>query len=155
VPATEPLASLGGALNGIRLDGRYVSNLFFSGPGAGPEVTAATLLDDAAQAAATTRTALATRALTERQLFPSSPATEWFIRLTFPGVLPAEAAATAAAATAGLRRARLSRHQSNNSRWLVAGPHSRREVDAAIEQLAHTHRVTAVAFRLLPHQEIS
>ena len=50
LPATEPLASLGGALNGIRLDGRHVSNLFFSGPGAGPDVTAATLLDDAVQA---------------------------------------------------------------------------------------------------------
>ena len=33
LPSTEPLASLGGALNGIRLDGRHVSNLFFSGPG--------------------------------------------------------------------------------------------------------------------------
>ena len=51
LPSTEPLASLGGALNGIRLDGRHVSNLFFSGPGAGPDVTAATLLDDAVQAA--------------------------------------------------------------------------------------------------------
>ena len=50
LPATEPLASLTGALNGIRLDGRHVSNLFFSGPGAGPDVTAATLLDDAVQA---------------------------------------------------------------------------------------------------------
>src|SRR4030095_12001777 len=53
LPATEPLASLGGALNGIRLDGRHVGNLFFSGPGAGPDVTAATLLDDAIQAAST------------------------------------------------------------------------------------------------------
>ena len=40
LPVTEPLASLGGALNGIRLDGRHVSNLFFSGPGAGPETRA-------------------------------------------------------------------------------------------------------------------
>ena len=51
LPSTEPLASLTGALNGIRLDGRHVGNLFFSGPGAGPDVTAATLLDDAIQAA--------------------------------------------------------------------------------------------------------
>src|SRR5688500_13002050 len=51
LPATEPLASLAGALNGIRLDGKHVTNLCFSGPGAGPDVTAATLLDDVAQAA--------------------------------------------------------------------------------------------------------
>lgn len=151
VPATEPLASLGGALNGIRLDGRYVPSLFFSGPGAGPDVTAATLLDDAAQAAVTTRTLPATRVLADRPVFPSSPSTEWFIRLTFPGVLPAEAAATAAAATAGLRSARVSAHASTNSRWLFVGPHSRREVDAAIEQLAYTHRVSAFAFRNLSH----
>src|SRR5688572_18166634 len=55
VPATDSLASLGGALNGIRLDGLHVSNLFFSGPGAGPDVTAATLLDDAIEAASTSR----------------------------------------------------------------------------------------------------
>src|SRR6185503_9048883 len=49
LPATEPLASISGELNGIRLDGRHVQNLFFSGPGAGPDVTAVTLLDDAIQ----------------------------------------------------------------------------------------------------------
>ncbi|HET9703278.1 MAG TPA: hypothetical protein VFP85_04535, partial [Vicinamibacterales bacterium] len=151
VPATEPLAALGGALNGIRLDGRYISSLFFSGPGAGPDVTAATLLDDAAQAAVTTRTAPAPRVLADHPVFPSSPSTEWFIRLTFPGVLPAEAAATGAAAAAGLRGARICGHSSTDSRWLFVGPHSRREIDAAIGQLAQTHRVIAAAFRNLSH----
>jgi homoserine dehydrogenase len=159
VPATEPLASLSGALNGIRLDGRYVSSLFFSGPGAGPDVTAATLLDDAVQAVRgrphASDPSHPPHPSHPPPVFPSSPSTGWFIRLTFPGVLPAEAAATAAAAAAGLRAARVSSHTSHNSRWLFVGPHSRREVDAAIERLAQTHRVTAVAFRQLPQQEIS
>jgi homoserine dehydrogenase len=168
VPATEPLALLSGALNGIRLDGRYVSSLFFSGPGAGPDVTAATLLDDAVQAVRglphpsdpphpphPPHPSHPSHPSHPHPVFPSSPSTGWFIRLTFPGVLPAEAAATAAAAAAGLRAARVSSHTSHNSRWLFVSPHSRREVDAAIERLAQTHRVTAVGFRQLPQQEIS
>jgi homoserine dehydrogenase len=46
VPREHPLASIDGALNGICLSGRFVADLFFSGPGAGPDVTAATLVDD-------------------------------------------------------------------------------------------------------------
>ena len=43
-------------MNGIELHGRYVRNLFFSGPGAGPDVTAATLLDDCIESVHTTST---------------------------------------------------------------------------------------------------
>ena len=50
VPLDHPLASLGGTLSGIQLSGRFVSDLFFSGPGAGPDVTAATIVDDAVEA---------------------------------------------------------------------------------------------------------
>ena len=77
IPATEPLASLSGALNGIRLDGRHVSNLFFSGPGAGPDVTAATLLDDAVQAASIAKRIHHRPAPSTRLVVPSSPATSW------------------------------------------------------------------------------
>ena len=93
LPAADPLASLGGALNGIRLDGRHVSNLFFSGPGAGPDVTAATLLDDAVQAASVERRIHERPRGPVHPVFPSSPATPWFVRVTFPGVLPGAAAA--------------------------------------------------------------
>jgi homoserine dehydrogenase len=176
VPAGEPLASLGGALNGIRLDGRFVSNLFFSGPGAGPGVTAATLLDDAIEAtrnlhppplanelasygeisakrpsaakAGPPRSSHLPHRSHPRPAFPSSPCTSWFVRVMFPGVLPAESAVAAAVAGAGLRDARVSTYASHTARWLFVGPHSRREIDAAIDQLAHTHRVTAVAFRI-------
>ena len=46
VEEAHPLASLDGGLSGIRLEGPHTGDLFFSGPGAGPDVTAATLLDD-------------------------------------------------------------------------------------------------------------
>jgi homoserine dehydrogenase len=46
VPATHPLAGLRGALNGILLQDADGRELTFTGPGAGPEVTAVTILDD-------------------------------------------------------------------------------------------------------------
>jgi homoserine dehydrogenase len=152
LPSTEPLAALGGALNGIRLDGRHVSNLFFSGPGAGPEVTAATLLDDAVQAASFERKIPSFarsegRHANQRPIFPASPATPWFLRVTLPGVLPGAAAVAATVAAAGLSVDRVADYSTANSRWLFIGPHGRRDLDAAIEKLSNTHRIEAAAFR--------
>ncbi|MEO7132829.1 MAG: homoserine dehydrogenase [Vicinamibacterales bacterium] len=146
---TAPLASLGGALNGIQLDGRYVSNLFFSGPGAGPDVTAATLLDDAIQAASSERRVHEPRHAPARPVFPSSPATSWFMRATFPGVLPPASAVAALVSTAGLPVEQVADHTSTNSRWLCIGPQSRRGINAAAEKLSSTHRIDVAAFRKL------
>ena len=44
--ADHPLAHVDGVLNGVFLESRFAGPLFFSGPGAGPDVTAATILDD-------------------------------------------------------------------------------------------------------------
>jgi homoserine dehydrogenase len=146
LPSSEPLASLTGALNGIRLDGRHVTDLFFSGPGAGPDVTAATLLDDAAQA--TSQRRVAARPVTPaRPLFPCSPATRWLIRATFPGVLPAGDAAGRLVAGAGLHVEGAADYAGAASRWFLIGPHSRRDVDAALSKLTSTHRIEATAFR--------
>ncbi len=122
LPSTEPLASLGGALNGIRLDGRHVSNLFFSGPGAGPDVTAATLLDDAIEAASSERRVYERPHAQARPVFPSSPVTSWFLRTTFPGVLPPASAVAALVSTAGLPVEQVADHAGANSRWLLHRP---------------------------------
>jgi homoserine dehydrogenase len=148
LPSTEPLASLGGALNGIQLDGRHVSNLFFSGPGAGPDVTAATLLDDAIQAVSERR--IYERAhVAARPVFPASPATSWFLRTTFPGVLPPASAVAGLVSMAGLPVEHVADHTSRNSRWIFIGPQSRHAVDAAIAKLSTTHRIAASAYRRL------
>jgi homoserine dehydrogenase len=153
LPSTEPLASLSGALNGIRLDGRHVSNLFFSGPGAGPDVTAATLLDDAIEAAAAGRKAEAPKNVPSRHavrpVFPAAPATPWFLRVTCPGVLPSAAAVANLVSAAGLPVERVADHASGDTRWVFIGPHSRRDIDAAMAKLAGTHRIDAAAFRRL------
>jgi homoserine dehydrogenase len=147
LPSTEPLASLTGALNGIRLDGRHVGNLFFSGPGAGPDVTAATLLDDAIQAASFERRIHERPPRSAKPLFPASPATPWFLRVTCPGVLPSSSAIAALVTASGLAVDAVTDHTSHNSRWLLIGPQGRRAVDAAILKLSTTHRIEAAAFR--------
>ena len=157
LPSTEPLASLGGALNGIRLDGRHVSNLFFSGPGAGPDVTAATLLDDAIQAAALHPGPGPKRNIAALHLgpgpgrnmrvFPSSPATAWFLRVTFRGVVPAATAIAPLVGAAGFPVERVLDHASTDSRWILIGPQGRRDIEAAIQKLSTTHRIDAAAFR--------
>jgi len=51
LPQTHPLAQLSGPLNGIFVDGAYTGGIFLSGPGAGPEPTASTVLGDVVAAA--------------------------------------------------------------------------------------------------------
>ena len=143
---TEPLASLGGALNGIRLDGKHVSNLFFSGPGAGPDVTAATLLDDAVQATAEKRIHHRPPAAA-RPVIAAPPVTPWLVRVSFPGVVPAAAAAASLAASCGLHVERVAGHATADSRWLFVGPHHRRDLDSALVTLETTHRIQTAAFR--------
>ena len=147
IAANEPLASLGGSLNGIRLDGRHISNLFFSGPAAGPDVTAATLLDDVAQAASGERRRDQRRAAPQRPVFAASPATRWFVRVTFPGIVPPRQAVATLVAAAGLYVDAVCDHASENSCWLIVGPHGRRDLDAALARLVATHRVHTAAFR--------
>ena len=149
LPSTEPLASLGGALNGIRLDGRHVSNLFFSGPGAGPDVTAATLLDDAVQAASFERRIHERPRANAQTVLPSSPATPWFLRVTCPGVLPGAAAVASLVANAGLAVERVAEHATAHTRWLLIGSQDRLHLAAALDKLSNTHRIDATAFRRL------
>src|SRR4029434_6336721 len=80
-------------------------------------------------------------------VLPSSPATPWFVRVTFPGVLPGAAAAASLVAGVGLPVERVADHATSHSRWLFIGPQSRRDVNAAIEKLSNTHRIDVAAFR--------
>ena len=146
LPISEPLASLGGALNGIRLDGKHVTNLFFSGPGAGPGVTAATLLDDAVQAASGAR--LQQRAFAHATTIAAeAPITRWFVRITVPGVLPAAAAIGSLVSSSGLYVERVAEFATKSSRWLLLGPHDRRDVEVALGRLEATHRIQTAAIR--------
>jgi homoserine dehydrogenase len=81
---TDPLALLEGELNGLRLEREHAAPLFFSGPGAGPDVTAATILDDVSEilegAPAGSPTAVPARI--------EAPTAGWFVRLRSDTKLP-------------------------------------------------------------------
>jgi hypothetical protein len=110
-------------------------------------VTAATLLDDAVQATAVEKRIHHRPAPSTKPVFPASPVTSWFVRVTFPGVLPAAAAVARLVTSSGLPVERVAEHATVNSRWLLIGPRGRRDVDAALTRLTGTHRIDAVAFR--------
>ena len=67
--------------------------------------------------------------------------TAWFVRVTFPGVLPPAAAVASLVAAAGLSVERVADYATNNSRWLCIGLRGRRDIDAAIATLSNTHRI--------------
>jgi homoserine dehydrogenase len=84
VPLADPLARLDGVANGVVLRDRSGNTLQFAGPGAGPDVTAATILDDvweAAQGGAPPQH----RAARQRV---HSPLSSWLLTIEAPAPLP-------------------------------------------------------------------
>ena len=80
VPCGHPLAEISRAMNGVLLDAAGGAQCY-TGPGAGPDVTAATLLDDVVEIA-TERRVRTPAALDTRQAAAiDRPATGWFIRV--------------------------------------------------------------------------
>ena len=126
----EPLAALDGRLNGIQLDGRHVSRLFFSGP-------SGQWSEDGGAPCRARGLRTASR----------SPITSWFLRLTFPGIVPGNEAVVSLAGTAGLDVERLVPMSTRDSRWLAAGEQSREQVHAACARLWTRHRISALALR--------
>lgn len=150
LPARHPLAPVDGTLNGIQLSGRVVSDLFFSGPGAGPDITAATILDDVVEAVsfspqwheAAIRSGRAARVA-------APPATEWFLRLRFPGLVPDAEAVRSLVASAGLEAHHVIEGRSASARWIRTSAAHRAVVDAAIKRFRDVHRIEAAAIRAL------
>jgi len=148
VPARHPLGALGGTLSGIQFSGRYVSDLFFSGPGAGPEVTAATILDDAVEAVSMApRFARAVRS-TPVSVQLAAPATRWFVRARFPGLIPGAAAVREAFTTHGLN-VRDVTDCVHDARWLVLDEATRDHVTRSLAVLRDTHRLQCLAMRAI------
>ncbi len=148
VPARHPLGSLSGTLSGIQFSGRYVSDLFFSGPGAGPDITAATILDDAVEAVSSApKFARATWKAPDAPRL-TSPATGWFVRARFPGVVPDASAAREAFSTHGLGVRHVT-ESVGDARWLVLDEITRDEVARALAGLRDTHRLQCLAIRAI------
>ena len=146
VPFRHPLATLDGTLSGIQLSGRFVPDLFFSGPGAGPDITAATIVDDAVEAVTSAPVLPRAPRRTEDVLLVESPATEWFLRARFPGLVPEPSAVALVFANLNLEVRHVTAAR-DDARWLRIGADSRAAIDAALVRVQETHRIRAVAIR--------
>jgi homoserine dehydrogenase len=80
LPSAHPLAGVSHATNGVLLDAEGGAQCY-TGPGAGPDVTAATLLDDVAEIATEkrVRTPAALKTRPARRI--ERPETAWFVRV--------------------------------------------------------------------------
>ncbi|MEW5981656.1 MAG: homoserine dehydrogenase [Acidobacteriota bacterium] len=139
VPVLNRLAHVHDELNAIAIDGPFVRELFFCGVGAGPAATAATLLDDAIEAASGPDGAgRAEVGLLPARLVPPEPS--WFARLEFDRGRPGDSALTRALATRGLPVRRGIR--ADGSWHGLVGPCDEARAIAALTAVAAVHGAT-------------
>jgi homoserine dehydrogenase len=151
VDRLHPLARIDGVQNAVSLSTRWSGDLFFSGPGAGPTVTAATVLDDVVEAINLIETEPLPVALTRPRRACAAPDTAWFVRLT-GDPLSNETLAPQALAALGIRIRRasaLDRHDGQVRQWLLTGACTRSHADAALDVVAAKLACTAQCMRVL------
>lgn len=81
VAGAHPLARVGGVTNGVLIKSLRQGSMCFTGPGAGPDVTAATLLDDVAELMTERRVRTPSPEPSTPAASISRPASAWFVRL--------------------------------------------------------------------------
>jgi len=133
VEGTNQLCRVDGVQNAVLLTTPLADGLFFSGPGAGPSVTAATVLDDVVEAVGAVEPGIGQpRACDIAQQQEAG----WFVRLTSTALAETEAPALLASLGVRLRRtshvdARSGRHYQ----WILTQPCARAHLTAALDVL--------------------
>ncbi len=150
MPSAHPLARVNGVTNGICLQSETGTELCFTGPGAGPDVTAVTILDDVVERSRAIGPSGRPR-VPRRAVHTTAP-TSWFVRLTSPAALPhgADIADLLGAYGVWIQRAS-SRDVRNGSdaQWLITYPCPRGRIDAALAALAAATGCSSSCFRAL------
>jgi homoserine dehydrogenase len=135
VPADHCLARVDGVQNAIAVRTRWSGDLFFSGPGAGPIATAATVLDDVAEACLPGATPPPAAA----QASACGPIESgWFVRLTAPDLQDAQEGPERLAGL-GIRLRRTSSLGSGaagRQQWLLTAACARDHLEAALDLLS-------------------
>ncbi len=152
VPGGHPLVSVHGVTNGIVLGGGPAGDLFYSGAGAGPAVTAATMLDDVIEAASE-RGAQRRRAPRPawKPVLPGAPDTGWFVRVSGAGLPPAPDVADLLSAH-GVWLQRTSDAVAaggTQARWSWTYPCALARIDRALRALASACGCTTLRVRAL------
>jgi homoserine dehydrogenase len=152
VPLTDRLASVDGSENALALRNGY-GELFYSGPGAGPQATAATVLDDVFEAATADGGRLESRSDAPRlsAIEPGAPVTAWFVRLTAAEKLPPAADIADLLGSFGIwlqRSSSLPATRQDACGFLTL-PVERARLDSAIGALTAAARCHASVYRAL------
>lgn len=138
VPAEHKLARIDGVENAVCLHSDVAGDLFYSGPGAGPAVTAATILDDVAECCAAADDLAAPRGTAPagcRVGACEAPATSWFVRLSGCPALPHGADLSDLLGSFGIWLRRVSTIDSSTGQavcYLQTWPSSRERVERAL-----------------------
>lgn len=147
LPAAHKLARIDGAENGLIVRNGYGA-LVFCGPGAGPEPTAASVLDDVLEIGAGRPPGAAYEA--PPSVTPIAPETEWFVRLSGTPALPDAADICDLLGAHGVWLRRCSEVDSRTgwaSRWLLTLPVERARIERALGALRAASGCDANALR--------
>ena len=146
----DPLAHIDGVLNGIRLE-REDEPLCFTGPGAGPYVTARTILDDVAEAlSGNSATVLRDATVPSHVTRPSGQG--WFVRLSSSTRLPFPDDVSDLLGAHGVwirRWGRIESCSGESRRYLLTFPVSADVLDGGLRALAAASGCQTRAFPLV------
>ena len=133
VESTHQLCRVDGVQNAVLLTTPLADGLFFSGPGAGPSVTAATVLDDVVEAVAHVQPGIAQpRACRIGQQEEAG----WFVRLTSSALGETEAPSLLASLGVRLRRiSHVDARSGGHYQWILTQPCARAHLSAALDVL--------------------
>ena len=149
VPARHTLAAAANATNAVCLLDVNGSRLTFSGPGAGPDVTAVTILDDVLEAIAAP--ASGARIAPSARVETAPPETSWFVQLSAPS-LPSGSDIADLLGAHGIwahRGAAITSPDGHDVRALLTYPSSRVRVERALDALRRATGCSARTLRAL------
>jgi len=130
----NPLSRVDGVQNAVALATPSTEGLFFSGPGAGPAVTAATVLDDVLEASR--RDTARTWQQTRQGIVVAPSEGAWFVRISSPAL--GEQETPSLLSSLGIRLRRVSdvlARADGHHQWLLTHPCARAHLAAALDVL--------------------
>lgn len=151
VPGGHPLARVDGVQNAVCLLGRS-GEVCLAGPGAGPDATAATVIDDVLEVVGQDRGRPSVAYRRARRPRLIEPATGWFVRISAEAKLPdgRDVSDLLAADGVWLRRVSERGHSGNApAQWLLTYPCSRARLDRALSAVSAAAGSSTFAIRAL------
>ena len=151
VGGLHPLARVAGLTNGIVIKGERGTQCYI-GPGAGPDVTAATLLDDVAEVVTDRRVRTPSPSSTQDATSIVRPDSAWFLRLTgtvrpSTGLRTSDSDVEDLLGSYGIWCSRLSRRGDRT--FVVTCPASHARVSSALDAVQSATGGTASAYPAL------